>query len=95
MDVELVITEILLDEYFSEKETYCLKCRCADNSLVAFWGEPGKPNRNIVALRHQRLPLHITLTDPGECLPTDWEKKKYKLSWSVPSHADVYIFNEH
>lgn len=95
MDVELVITKILLDRYFSGSDVWCLKCRCDDGSLVAFWGEANEPNRNIVALRHQKLPLHIALSSPDECVPSEGEKKKYHLSWSVPASADIYIFNEH
>ena len=87
--MELQITEILQDSLSESKETFWLKCKTATGKVIAFWGEFGAPNRNIVSLRHQKLPVTIEIINPENCSPTKNEISKYGLSYSVPS--DIYV----
>ena len=89
--MELCITEIVDDGYSIDKEVAWLKCRTASNNMVAFWGQLGAPNRNIVSLRHQQLPVYLEILAPEECVPTSWEKSKYNLFLSIPSNVGIYI----
>ena len=91
MDTLLILKELLIDCYYPDSEALLLKYRCDDGRLVAFWGEPGEPNLNIVMLRKLELPVCIELNDPEFCVPSVWEKKKYNLTWSVPSHASIHV----
>jgi hypothetical protein len=89
--VELCITEIVDDGYSIDKEVTWLKCRTSSNNMVAFWGQLGGTNRNIVSLRHQQLPVYLEILAPEDCVPTPWEKSEYNLSVSVPSDVEIYI----
>ena len=89
--MELCITEIVDDGFSIEKEVAWLKCRISSNNIVAFWGELGGPNRNIVSLRHQQLPVLLKISAPEDCNPTPWEKSKYNLFLSIPSNVGIYI----
>lgn len=59
--MELCITEIVEDEFSTDKEVVWLKCKTSSNQMVAFWGELDGPNRNIVSLRHQQLPVLLEI----------------------------------
>ncbi len=87
--MEIVIAEIINDHYSVDKEVSWLKCRTDSNVFVCFWGELGKPNRNIVSIRNQVVPLSIEILNPECCEPTQYEKSEYGIAISVPS--DTYI----
>lgn len=89
--MDLVITHIVEDQFSLEKETMWLKCKTDSNLLVVFWGEPGAANQNLGLLRSQQLPVKIRILDPEFCIPTAWEKSKYKISFSIPSDVSVTI----
>ena len=91
LELEIVITEIINDYYSVDKEVAWLKCRTSSNLLVCFWGEFGKPNRNIVSIRHQELPLSVEILNPEFCAPTEYERSKYSISLSIPSDAYIQI----
>lgn len=91
MDTQLTFVELLFYGFFPESDTLLLKYRCGGGQLVAFWGEAGEPNLNIEMLRKLELPVCIELNDPESCIPSVWEKKKYNLTWSVPSHASIHV----
>jgi len=93
--MELVLTEIVEDSSSAEKETCWLKCRTSSGGMVVFWGEFGGANRNIVSLRNQTLPIVIELSDPEACIPTEWERSRYKVSFSIPSNVVVTINTEY
>lgn len=89
--MEICLTEKVDNSESGEKETAWLKYRTNTGHLVAFWGEPNLPNRNITALKNQRLPFLVEIFNPEDCLPTEYEKKKYGLMLSVPSDEGVFI----
>lgn len=93
MSVTLVLEELLSDFISKEKEVIGLKFKTS-RGLVVFWGEFGGLNRNVAALRHQKLPVMIDLNDPELCAPTEWERKNHHLLWSVPSDATIFIYND-
>ena len=89
--MELTLTEIIADGFSVEKEVHWLKCRTSLGSVVAFWGELGEANRNIVSLRNQKFPVLVEISQPEDCEPTEWEKSKYKISLSIPSNIAITI----
>jgi len=89
--MNITITEIVEDHYSIDKGVLWLKCRTASENLIVFWGELGEENRNIASIRNQRLPVQVELLEPEDCIPSDWEKSKYKLSYSVPLYAGVVV----
>lgn len=91
LTLEIVITEIVNDHYSVDKKVFWLKCRTNSNAFVSFWGELGKPNRNIISIRNQVLPLCIEILNPECCEPTQYEKSKYGIALSVPSDAYIQI----
>lgn len=62
---------------------------------MAFWGELGGANRNIVSLRSQKFPVVVELSDPEACSPTEWERSRYKISLSIPSNALITMNAEY
>lgn len=93
MTVTIVLQELLADFVAEEKETVGLKFK-SDQGAITFWGELAGPNRNIVSLRNQKLPILIELDDPISCAPSEWDKKENGLTWSVPSSESFFIHNE-
>lgn len=92
--MDIIITEIVSDHFSVDKEVCWLKCRTGSGSLIAFWGELEKPNRNISSIRNQIFPLHVEILDPESCAPTDHERKEHGLSLSIPSGALIIIHQE-
>lgn len=85
-----MITKIISDHYSVDKQVSWLKCRTDRNTFVYFWGELGKPNRNLVSISSQVLPLCIEIIlDPECCEPTQYEKSKYGIALGIP--LDVYM----
>jgi len=93
--MELQVTEILENDISDDKEVVWLKCKTADGKMIAFWGAFDNPNRNIVALKNQKLPVVIEIEDPEYCIPTDHEKAEYNLSLSVPADVSIQINPEY
>lgn len=91
MTMTLVLEESIQEIFSEEKEVIGLKFK-STQGVVVFWGEFDGPNRNIVALRGQKLPMVIELDDPASCVPSDWEKEK-GISWSVPFSETFYWIN--
>jgi len=91
--MEFSLSKLVEDSFSIDKKTYWLKFKTDKGSYIAFWGEPNNPNRNIVSLRHQLLPLMLTIDDIDlvNCMPSDNEKSKYKLILSVPSNIPIEI----
>lgn len=89
--MNIVITEIVEDHYSIDKGVLWLKCRTSSGNLIVFWGELGEENRNIASIRNQKLPAQVELLEPEECIPSDWEKSKYKLSYSVPLYTEIVV----
>jgi len=93
MTVTLILEELISDFTSEDKEVMGLKFR-SDQGFVTFWGEFGAPNRNISALRNQKLPMMIDLHNPEFCIPSDFDRRKNGLKWSVPSNETFYTHNE-
>ena len=93
--MQIVVTEIIANGISEEKEVVWLKCKTADNKIIAFWGEFDNPNRNIAALKNQKLPVLIEILDLEDCSPTTHEKIKYNLDLSIPSDVYIQINPEH
>lgn len=91
--MELCLSELIEDSYSLDKETCWLKFKTDKGKSIAFWGEPNNPNRNIVSLRNQTLPLLLTIDDVDltDCMPSDKERSKYELMLSVPSTVAIEI----
>lgn len=85
------IIEILQEGISEDKEIIWLKYKTKCNNIIAFWGEFDSPNRNIVALRSQELPMDVEILAPEDCIPTEHEKASYKLNLSVPSNVCIQI----
>jgi hypothetical protein len=90
MGNHILLKELLSDHYSADKDACWLKFM-SNTGIVIFWSELGGANRNIATLRHQKLPIIIEVSDLGECLPSDYEKKKYKAAWSIPSQVSISI----
>ena len=94
-ELDIVISEIIEYGCSEDKETCWLKCRLDDGNLVAFWEEVLTGNdRNIASIRHQRLPVRVSILDPEECVPTAHEKREWKLHLSIPSNVQILIDSE-
>lgn len=93
--MELTLTEIVEAGFSAEKEVNWLKCRTSLGSTVAFWGELGEANRNIVSLRNQKFPVLVEISDPESCSPTEWEMSRYKITLSIPSNVSITIDSEY
>jgi len=93
--MELVIIEIIQEGVSTDKEVTWLKCRTSNDKIIAFWGELNRPNRNIIALRNQTLPIHIEILNPDMCEPTTHEINKYGLALIVPPDAFIQINPEY
>lgn len=91
MPTYISVSEIIEDGVIADQSAVVLRCKTPSGKLIAFWGELGNANRNIASIRHQVLPVVIELLDPECCIPTDWEKSKYGLVWSVPYDAEITI----
>lgn len=89
--MKLEITKIIQDGISVDKELVWLKCRTSTDKTIAFWGEFGNPNRNIAALKNQKLPVIIELLSPEDCIPTQREMIKYSLDYCVPLDAYIQI----
>jgi len=89
--MDLVISEVIENGVSEEKETVWLKCRTATGSLIVFWGELSTPNRNIMSIKYQTLPIHVELLEPEDCIPTEFEKSEYGLSLSIPSNSSIMV----
>jgi hypothetical protein len=94
-ELDIVISKIIEYGCSEEKETCWLKCRLNNGCLVAFWGEllTGN-NRNIASIRHQRLPIRVSILDPEYCAPTNHERKDFGLYLSIPATVQILIDSE-
>lgn len=92
--MDIILTEIVSDHFSIDKEVCWLKCRTSSGSLIAFWGELGRPTRNITSIRNQVLPLHIEILNPESCTPTDHERKEHSISLSIPANVQLVMHQE-
>ncbi|QKI89222.1 hypothetical protein [Thiomicrorhabdus xiamenensis] len=83
-----------IEHHFSDyKEVTWLKCKTADDQIVAFWGALYGDNTNIETLLNQVFPVIVEIPNPEDCIPTDWEKSKYNLSMSIPLYSEIKIIS--
>lgn len=93
--MDIIITEIIESSCSIEKEVCWLKCKTVKGSIIAFWGEVGRLNRNIASLRDQVLPVHVEIDNPEDFIPTAYEESEYGLALSIPMNAIIHINPEH
>lgn len=91
MMLRIEINEIVEKGHSIDKESEWLKCRTTSGKTVVFWGELGYPNRNIISIYNQKLPVQVELLEPELCIPTEWEKTKWNLAYSVSSESEIVI----
>jgi hypothetical protein len=89
-DIEVCITNFIDGKpQPSENEpTIRLICKTSKGEKIAFWGSQDEGTRNIDSLKNQKLPVLI------ECQvyePSDYLKKKYNLTYTVPEHSWITI----
>lgn len=90
MNEHILLKELVSDHYSADKDAYWLKFK-TDQGIVIFWGELSGVNRNITSLRHQKLPLLVSVDDIGACEPSDYIRKEYGVVLSVPANISILI----
>lgn len=73
-----------------DKGNFRLLCKTSDNQKIVFWGSPEDGTRNIDALKSQKLPVIVYL-EPEDCIPSDYLRNKYNVTYSVNEHAFMSI----
>lgn len=89
-DLEIVITEFVGGKPIFDEDSLTLRlvCKTSNNEKIVFWGSADAGTRNIDALKNQKLPVVV---ECQACEPTEWQKRQFGTTYTVPEHSWVTI----